>query len=709
MQPSFSVAPFIVILSWLVPLVSADEATDQFERHIRPVLVEHCYRCHSQDAPELRAGLRLDTMAGRAAGGDSGPAVVAGNPDASLLLKAIRYDDDVSPMPPDQKLPDTVVARFTEWIAAGAPAPPDTRSPDGSPAQPSAPADAARSPDQSQQGHWAFARPRRAEVPKSYHRGSGGTSTTANSVDRILARHHHERSIPVSPLADRATLLRRLSFDLVGLPPTYEAMQAFVRDPSPDAVARRVDHLLASPRFGERWARYWLDVARFADTKGYVFTEDRNYPDAYKYRDWVIDSFNRDRPYGEFVRMQLAADHESDGTAEDLAAMGFLTLGRRFLNNRHDIIDDRIDVTTRGLMGLTVTCARCHDHKYDPIPAADYYSLYGVFASSDEPGGEPSPLRLVDRDEAVKPVIFLRGQPDRRGPEVPRQFLEVVEGSDRQPFVDGSGRREMAEAIASPDNPLTARVFVNRVWGHLFGSYLVETPSDFGTRCPEPVLVELLDDLAVRFVENGESLKWLIRELVLSEAYQRSSDASPQQQMVDPANEFFARANRRRLDFEAMRDSLLTVSGQLDAGHVGGPSAEITGDTPSYRRAVYAHIDRQNFPGLFRVFDVALPDTHNPKRFQTTVPQQALYLMNSPFAQQAARELAARASSPAQPAEFVIELYCRVLSRMPDDWEQAKAVAFLQSAESAADPSQLDAPAQLAQILLLSNEFLFLD
>jgi hypothetical protein len=687
----------VVFVATVVGITTmAEENYDDFERHIRPVLVESCYGCHSADADELRAGLRLDMDIGRRVGGDSGPAVIAGDPDGSLLLKAIRYYDDVSPMPPDRKLPDDVVARFRTWIAAGALAPPDNES---------AVTDDAQSPASESVAHWAFQAPRRAIVLEPH----ATEPTSDNRIDLILSAHHHRLGIPVSPLADRATLIRRLYLDLLGLPPEYHDVRAFVHDESVRALPDLVDRLLASPRFGERWARHWLDVARFADTKGYVFTEDRNYPDAYRYRDWVIDSINADRPYGVFLRYQLAADHLAPNDPNDLAAMGFLTLGRRFLNNRHDIIDDRIDVTTRGLMGLTVTCARCHDHKYDPIPSADYYSLYGVFDSSHEPGGDPSPLRLVDKEHPVTPVVFLRGQPDRRGEEVPRQFLKVIEGMDRRPFQHGSGRMELANAIASPENPLTARVLVNRVWGHLFGSHLVDTPSDFGTRCPKPPLADLLDDVSVRFVENGESLKWLIRDIVLSKAYGRSSAETLAQRESDPENVYYGRGNRRRLEFEAMRDALLAVSSQLDAKEIGGPSVEITGGSPSNRRALYAHIDRQNFPGLFRVFDVALPDTHNPKRFETTVPQQALFLMNSPFAHQASEHLALALPQNGTTADRIAELYRRTLSRDPDTRELALALDFIMNAETTATFTSADAWTQLAQVLLLSNEFLFLD
>jgi hypothetical protein len=597
-------------------------------------------------------------------------------------------------MPPDRKLPSEVVQKFQQWIEQGAVATADRASADTS-AAPQALAAATV--------HWAFQRPHAASFEALAGQGDRGS----NRIDRIVAKHCAAGNLQMSAPASRPVLIRRLYYDLVGLPPSFDDVQAFAATDSPQALVQLVERLMASPRFGERWARYWLDVARFSDTKGYVFTADRNYPDAYKYRDWVIQSLNDDRPLDEFIRFQLAADQLAAGDPQQLAAMGFLTLGRRFLNNAHDIIDDRIDVTTRGLMGLTVSCARCHDHKYDPIPTEDYYSLYGVFASSREPGGAPSPLRLEDADEATTPAVLLRGQPGQRGAQVPRQFLKILAGPDRQPFQKGSGRLELAEAIASVDNPLTARVFVNRVWGHLLGRYLVDTPSDFGTRSPQPVLLELLDDLAVELMRHDWSVKWLIREIVLSSAYCQSSHSCGAAAEQDAENQLNSHANRRRLDFEAMRDSMLYVSGQLKDQPIGGPSVEISNDHPDSRRSLYAHIDRQNFPSLFRVFDVASPDTHSPKRFETTVPQQALYLLNSPFVLNCAQRLAAGTADLApNPEERIVAIYRRVLSRLPDAWERQRASEFL---ATALGDSESEAWVQLGQILLVSNEFLYLD
>ena len=360
------------------------------------------------------------------------------------------------------------------------------------------------------------------------------------------------------PKLPARALYRRLYYDLIGLPPTAEELDAFAADPSDAHYEATVDRLLASPRFGERWARHWLDVARYADTKGYVFEEDRNYKQAYTYRDWVIASFNSDRPFDKFIVAQIAADQIDDKTCAP--ATGFLTLGRRFLNVQPDIINDRIDVVSRGLMGLTVACARCHDHKFDPISAADYYALYGVFASATEKPREDAPPQLVDNDKPYDPVVFLRGDPGSPGPKVDRRFITILSPDDKPvAFQHGSGRREMAEAIASRNNPLTARVWVNRVWGHLFGSGIVDTPSDFGVRGTPPTHPELLDSLACELMDDGWSTKRLIRRLVLSATYRQSSQSRAECVAVDPENKLYWRANRRRLDLESLRDSLIAV------------------------------------------------------------------------------------------------------------------------------------------------------
>ncbi|MEX0610960.1 MAG: PSD1 and planctomycete cytochrome C domain-containing protein [Pirellulales bacterium] len=667
------------------PAPQSPEAIEFFESHIRPVLVEHCYECHSAKAKVLQGGLRLDTADRLRAGGESGPVIVPHKPEESVLLAALRYE--LYEMPPTGKLPDAVIDNFAKWIALGAPDPrSETAAADGKAGEPIDPRD-----------HWAYRKPQRPTPPGVQHETS-----VQSDLDRFVLARLEQAGLTPSPQAAPRALLRRLYFDLIGLAPTAAELAEFAADPSDGRYEQAVDRLLASPRFGERWARHWLDVARYADTKGYVFEEDRNYKHAYLYRDWVIASFNTDRPFDQFIVAQLAADQMDD--ASSAPAMGFLTLGRRFLNDRNEIISDRIDVVTRGLLGLTVACARCHDHKFDPISAADYYAMHGVFASSEEKPRDDGPPMLVDAATPVQPVVFLRGNPGSPGPKVERRFLTCLV-ADHKPaaYQHGSGRRELAEAIASRDNPLTARVWINRVWGHLFGRPLVATPSDFGVRGIPPSHPELLDWLACELMDDGWSTKRLIRRIVLSSTYRQASDSRPECAAIDQENILLWRANRRRLDLESLRDSVLVAAGRLDET-AGGPSVSLTDAPFTTRRAVYGFIERQNLPAFFRTFDFANPNTHTPERPQTTSPQQALFLMNSPFVIEQATQLAMRSqqpgessvSSPSQDAASRVRrinrLYLSALGREPSVEELADALEYVdlgEPASSAAIASQL--------------------
>jgi mono/diheme cytochrome c family protein len=743
------------------PAKSAAGQVEFFEARVRPVLAEHCYACHGPK--KQRGGLRLDSAAGLRKGAESGPVIVAGQPEKSLLIQAVRQQGEVKmPPPPRPKLSPQAIADLASWVKMGAPWPE---------AKGQAPAAAE---DQPWQKHWAFQPIKKPALP-----AVRDVSWPKTPLDYFILAGLQAKGLTPSPDADRRTFLRRVTFDLIGLPPTAAEVAAFEADKSDDAYEKVVDRLLSSPHFGERWGRYWLDVARYADTKGYVFREERRYPYAYTYRDYVIRSFNEDLPFDRFIEEQLAADRllaaDPSRDRRSLAAMGFLTLGRRFLNNQHDIIDDRIDVVTRGLLGLTVSCARCHDHKFDPIPQKDYYSLYGVFASSVEPKelpqiaepertpaylafekelkarlakvakfraehkaelasgnfkfreelvrlqkavdrlratspvAPPRAMVLVDRPTPITPHVFRRGNPNNPGPAVPRQFLAVLSGKHRQPFHEGSGRLELARAIVSRDNPLTARVFVNRVWLHLFDAGLVRTPSDFGLRSEPPSNPALLDYLAWRFMEDGWSVKKLIRQIVLSRTYRQASGDNSKGLQADPEDRLLWRMPRRRLDFEALRDALLFVSGQLDP-KIGGPAVDITRVPFPPRRTVYGFIDRQNLPGLFRTFDFANPDTTSPQRHETTVPQQALFLMNSPFVLEQARRLAARPEVMSQPRPEgrIRALYRLAYAREPEADEVTLGLRFLEAA--AREPGgNLDPWQRYAQVLLLANEFCFLD
>jgi hypothetical protein len=731
------------------------QALEYFEKRVRPVLVEKCQSCHGPK--KQQGGLRLDSRAGLLKGGDNGPVVQPGQPDKSVLIQAVRHEGDLK-MPPKGKLDAEAVAALAGWVKMGAPWPE------------AAPATGATTVAEARKSHWSFRPVTTPALPTVQ-----GEAWVRNPIDRFVLARLEAAGLTPAPPADRRTLLRRVSFDLTGLPPTPEEVAAFEADPAPDAYERLIDRLLASPRYGERWGRHWLDVARYADTKGYVFTDERRFPYAYTYRDYVIRAFNDDLPYDQFVVQQLAADQlPLGGDPRPLAAMGYLTLGRRFLNNQQDIIDDRIDVTMRGLQGLTVACARCHDHKFDPIPQKDYYSLYGVFASSVEPrdlpllgtpdrtpelaafeaeltkrkatvekfrqehqvelskrnrkvrdelrglqkkvdqwqvvgrGAPPRAMVLNDAPAPVEPHILLRGNPRSPGPAVPRQFLEVVAGEKRQPFKKGSGRLELAQAIASRDNPLTARVLVNRVWGWHLGQGLVRTPSDFGTRGEPPTHPELLDWLAATFMDEGWSVKKLHKLILLSNTYRQASDGNDRAARLDPENRLLARMNRQRLDFEAMRDGLLAAAGRLDAAR-GGAAVDLTRAPFSTRRSVYGFVDRQNLPGLFRTFDFASPDSSTAQRYTTTVPQQALFLMNSPFVVEQARHFVGRPDVAAQASDAakIDRMYRLAYGRAAAPEEVELGRRFL--AEAARAPAKLSPWEQYAQVLLLSNEFMFVD
>ena len=760
-------------------LALSPEQTEFFEKNVRPVLAEHCYKCHGPE--KQKAALRLDSRAAVLKGTDDGPIIVEGKPDESSLIKSIRHQGDSKMPEKEDKLPDAQIAALSEWVKMGVPWPENDKP-------------AANARDEAAKKHWAFQPVHDPAVPAVVDMNKWAK----NELDHFILAKLEPAQIAPSASASKYVLLRRATFDLTGLPPTAAEVEAFEKDTMPDAFAKVVDRLLASPHYGERWGRYWLDVARYADTKGYVFQEERRYGFAYTYRDWVIKAFNDDLPYDQFLIHQIAADRiaKPDDT-RPLAALGFLTLGRRFLNSQPEIIDDRIDVIARGTMGLTVACARCHDHKFDPISQKDYYALYGIFASSVEPKDLPllptdsdpqtvaaynterakleanvdrfyaeksvdiataattltslpivlPPLpretlkSLIDRAERdkareisnqidalnagplappramamadgpiVEPHVFKRGNAGNPGEQVPRRFISVLAGGNPAPFKDGSGRLELAKAIASKENPLTARVMVNRVWLYHFGKGLVRTPGDFGVRGDLPTHPELLDWLASRFVEDGWSIKKLHRRILLSATWQQGSDEVPKATLADPENRLISRMNRRRLDFEATRDSLLSVTGNLDPA-LGGRPVEITANPSPHRRTVYGFIDRQNLPGVFRTFDFASPDTTNPQRFVTTVPQQALFMMNNPFVLEQARALVATPpfkQEPATPAQVHL-LYTKILARPAEPAEVEAALKFLAQPAQPSGPSPLNQWEKYAQVLLETNEFAFVD
>ncbi|MDB6124456.1 MAG: hypothetical protein JWQ71_3449 [Pedosphaera sp.] len=716
---------------------------DFFEAKIRPIFVNNCYKCHSHESTKLKGGLSLEFRDTVLKGGDTGPALVAGDPEKSLLIKAVRYTDPDLQMPPKgEKLSDAQIADLVTWIKMGAPDPRVMA------------AGYAKTYTQSDRDHWSFKPIKKVAVPEVKEK-----DWVKSPIDAFVVAKLTENEMKPSPMADKRTLIRRATFDLIGLPPTLKETEEFLKDTSPDAFAKVVDRLLASPQYGERWGRYWLDVARYSDTKGDVKAnrEDFRYPYAWTYRDYVIRSFNEDKPYNRFILEQIAADKMDLGTNRSpLAALGFLTVGERFNGNINDIINDRIDVVTKGTLGLTVTCARCHDHKFDPIPTKDYYSLHGIFASSVEPPEEQQPILskinmtpdyldfakkynelnaemttleasrkgkgkknnkeivkqetqlrrqlsqlelthpgapvramvLVDRPRTSDSRVFIRGEAENKGDIVPRRFLEILSGPSRPVFKNGSGRLELAFSIITTNNPLTARVLVNRVWMHHFGEGFVSTPDDFGNQSAPPSHPELLDYLAAKFMEEGWSIKKLHRAIMLSSVYQQSSDTNPRYAQKDPENRLLWRANIHRLEFEAVRDSMLAIGGKLDLS-MGGRPVNLGASPYSTRRTVYGYIDRRNLPEVYNQFDFANPDIETGKRYETIVPQQALFMMNSPLVVEQARNVVGRPDFlNLKGDEKRIELlYNLIYQRDPDPTEIKLGLQFIKQSP----PSEIPA------------------
>lgn len=644
-----------------------EERVRFFETSVRPILVDHCYECHGADDGSRGGEFRLDTSSGLRHGGSQGPAIIVGKSDESRLVKAIEYGDSHLQMPPEGKLPQDKIDAVKKWIQDGAE---DPRS-DEPVATP--PKSTFADKLSFAKTHWSY----QSLIESSTNEATAKLAPEylSREIDRLIAIKLSDKKLSFSPLADRRTLVRRLYLDLIGLPPNFDEVEKVLADANPDWYERLLKELLDSPHFGERMARRWMDVARYADNKGYVFTEDREYPHAYRYRDWLIRSFNTDLPYDQFLKYQIIADRlDPDNSKGHLDAMGMLTLGRRFLQNPNDIADDRIDVITRGFLGTTVACARCHDHKFDPVSAADYYSLRGAFVGSDEPGGEPSPMRLIDKPNQSEVYIFLRGNEGNRGPVVEKKFFTGMLGDRSRIMSTGSGRVEIANSMVEDCKGLTARVYVNRIWTWITGQPIVDTPSDFGLRCETPVQHDVLDLLAADFVSTGWSTKQLIHTILLTRTYMQQSLHRDDAYAIDPDNRYFWRSKRRRMDFESFRDALLVSTGKLDRT-IGGPSAKIHQAPFSNRRTLYAYIDRQNLPSLFRTFDFASPDSHVPQRSETTVPQQGLVLMNSDIMMNLLDGFSKSSesepdSTEAKPHDAIGALFKKILSRQPTSTER---------------------------------------
>ena len=939
-----------------------------FESRIRPVLVKHCYECHSAKAKEIKGKLRVDSAAGLLDGGDSGPALVAGNPEESLLMEALRYES--FEMPPAGRLPKKIIDDFEQWIKTGA-YDPRTEAPAA------APTETPRTIDiEAGREFWAFQPVKRAKTPTV-----SDTDWPLTGIDAFVLARLEQAHLKPAPDADRRTLIRRLYFDLIGLPPSPAEVEAFLKEDSPGAWKRVVDRLLDSKEFGVHWGRHWLDVARYADSNGGDF--NATFHNAWKYRDYVIESFNRDKRFDQFVREQIAGDllpSETDAQrAEQIVATGFLMFGAKMLSERDkmkltmDVVDEQINTIGQAFMGMTVGCARCHDHKFDPIPTSDYYAMAGIFQSTETLKGEsqqyvstwprrilptsqdhltavekfesqqkelksamaraknqqtnlekmlaklkagersltaddadakktgawkdstytPSfigagyvhddqsekgekwieytiqisraatydvrlsytpgnnragnvpvsikhadaevevtlnqkkkppmdglfasvgqfpftdqqpavitiatrgtegyviadAVRLVELDKNGKPIqeaiaadnpelkktqtaleqakseqtrleadlkaleknappplpkaiavteapkiadcaICIRGDHQNRGAVAPRGVLQVATWGEPPQFSPGhSGRKELADWLADPRHPLTARVYVNRIWHHLLGQGIVPSVDNFGKLGDRPSHPELLDRLAADFIADGWSTKQTIRRIVLSRAYRMSSRHDPAAWNVDPENRLLWRANRRRLPAEAIRDAMLAVSGELDLSPGGSPveglGTLVTQNTSeqtkferkaSQHRSAYLPIIRAEIPPILLVFDFADPDLVTGRRSVTNVPAQALLLLNSPFVMEQAGHAAARVQNSAEtsdPKSLIRRTYEWVLSRPPTDLETARAEAFLKAAEeSRSTDKKKSSPSPLAQLihtLFASAEFRMLN
>ncbi len=795
-----------------------------FEARIRPVLAKQCYGCHSVESGKSKGGLLLDTRDGIRTGGERGPAVVPGDPVKSVLLTAISHTDPDLQMPPKKaQLPKPVIADIERWIKMGAPDPRETSA-----------RTVAKPPVDLESGRkfWAYQTPVPAPLPKSQD-----PKWARRDLDHFILAKLEESKLAPSPDAEPVILLRRLHFDLVGLPPAEAAVTAFVKRVEAEgmdaALAVEVDALLKSERFGERWGRHWLDVARFAESNGRE--SNLTFPHAWRYRDYVIDAFNADKPFDRFVTEQIAGDllpaKDDAERAQLLIATGFLAFGAKGLNEMNeaqfaaDVADEQIDTVTRAVMASSVACARCHDHKFDPFHMTDYYALAGIFRSTktfygtwvdsennnggdlirlpDLPGqlipnkpvsaakvkelkaqlvklnleekeqqsllkkayaekkdlsgdgfkflqnairiiwsrgGIEGQLMTVDDSGRALPLcmgvmeakkiqdatLLERGEIAHPGQAVPRAFPRVIElAVATPPPKEQSGRLEFARWLTCPEQPLTARVMANRVWRHLFGAGLVRTVDNFGSTGERPSHPELLDHLALKFVDGGWSVKSLVREIALSRAYRQASTYRANCFQKDPENRLLWRANKRRLDAEVIRDSMLAVSGLLDTSRrqgslvaeLGGQAVSLIGfnkNVPadldgSRHRSVYLPVIRDHLPDALELFDFAEPSLVTGDREITNVPVQALYLMNGPFVQEQAAALAQRVIHCAgSPAEQIRSAFALCFNRPPDTAEIKLAEEYFQAACTSGQGTPAAEGKILAgycQALLASAEF----
>ena len=809
----------VLILSMLLltlaanPAQPADKPADSpariayFEKHVRPLLIRRCFSCHSATAKPPKGGLRLDSRRGWQTGGESGTAIRPGRPDDSLLIQAVRYRDDSLQMPPKQRLPAGEIRILEQWVASGAA---DPRSGD-----PSA------GPRRGTADHWAFQPVRPGPTP-----AGDGSRWSRTPIDRfVLARLAAEGLAP-SPPASRRLLIRRVFFDLTGLPPSPDEVAAFLADNRPGGWERLVDRLLASPHYGQRWGRHWLDVARYADSNG--LDENVAHGNAWRFRDWVIDSLNADRPFDAMVRDQVAGDLQPavDGEPPQrrharLIATGFLSLGPKVLAEvdekkmEMDIVDEQVDTVGRAFLGLTLGCARCHDHKFDPVSTRDYYALAGIFQSTrtmehfkkvarwfenpiataadrqridlhkkrvaaktaeidarveaarkllgvDPPTGDKgkqtageieqrfpaetrdalarlrSELETLQKAAPELPTamgvtegtvadlaVHIRGSHLDLGETVPRAVPAVLAGPDSEPFpARQSGRLELANWLTRPDNPLTARVFVNRIWRWHFGRGLVASTDNFGQLGDRPSHPRLLDFLAAELIRGGWSIKRLHRLVVLSATYRMQSAPRQDAIAIDPENRLWWRSPLRRLEAEALRDALLAVAGELDP-QMNGSLLHVKNrgyffdhtskDETRYnvpRRSVYLPVVRNHLYDVFTLFDYTDASVMTGDRATTTVAPQALFLLNSKLVERVSRRLAetSLAAEASDDAERIDRLCERILGRPASADDLRQCSTFLEQVRGVLPTTSrpIDAWSALCHVLLASNEFIYL-
>jgi len=805
----------------------APDAVRFFETRIRPLLVEHCQSCHGERLS--RGHLRLDSREAILKGGSRGAAIVPGQPAQSLLLRAVSGREPGLKMPPGKPLTREQIADLTRWVQLGAPWPAASATPTSGTRRGEFRITA------QDRAHWAFQPLRRPTPPAVKQR-----AWVRNPIDAFVLARLEARGLAPNPPATRYELIRRAYYDLIGLPPKPEEVEAFVRDPAPDAYERLIDRLLASPHYGEKWGRHWLDLVRYAETNSYE--RDNPKPNAWRYRDYVIRSFNDDKPYDRFILEQLAGDELPDGGNDGIVATGFYRLGiwddeptDRELAF-YDGVDDLITTTGQVFLGLTLDCARCHDHKIDPISQKDYYRFLAFFrninhfrnggptderplftSSEDRQAYEAAVAALQRRRQDLEAQLneiailfraeFARAHPDRRLPGDPVQFAQLLEGPEgirllgeerarrhrtlreeierlrrervpidralciteagRQPpetFVllrgnpaakgekvepgfpeifnappptieppangASSGRRlALARWIASPENPLTARVMANRVWQYHFGRGIVRSANNFGLQGDRPTHPELLDWLATELIRGGWRLKPLHRLIMTSNTYRMSSRGNARALQVDPENDLFWRFNMRRLTAEEIRDSILCVTGVFNP-KMYGPSiyvdlpAEVLatqsmpgrgwGKSPpeeQARRSIYIHVKRSLLVPILEVHDLAETDRTTPVRFASTQPTQALLMLNSEFMNQQATRFAERlrreaGEDPRAQVRLALHL---ATQRPPTPAEIERGVRLIASLQEV-DRLAPDVALRYFCLMVLNlNEFVYLD